>query len=319
MTTKGITQPTVGSLNWDVPLNANFAAIEKAFGNSVNITATTGSYNLSVAEVGNMTLRCTGALTADLTIKVPSGTAGQWVVSNSTTDATGGPWKLYVSSLAGGPTVEIKRTEARSVYTDGTANGIIFADNVATPGATTQVIYNNAGTLTGSSNLTTDGSALTAGSVVSTSSVSAETAAGNWIATQSEAEIGSNNDQIMTPVRVLQAILFRLNSAGTAPMYACRAWAKFNGLPAGGTYGNGNISNIVRNSTGSYTVTFASALQDANYTVVVTAGGSSSNPTNAACTFWTNSYGVSSFNIFVSDNNTDALRDVDYINFAVFR
>jgi hypothetical protein len=31
-------------------------------------------------------------------------------------------------------------------------------------------------------------------------------AAGDWIATQAEAEAGTNNDQVMTPLRVSQAI-----------------------------------------------------------------------------------------------------------------
>lgn len=34
----------------------------------------------------------------------------------------------------------------------------------------------------------------------------ANSAAGNWIATQAEAEAGTNNDQVMTPLRVSQAI-----------------------------------------------------------------------------------------------------------------
>ena len=34
----------------------------------------------------------------------------------------------------------------------------------------------------------------------------ADSAGGNWIATQAEAEAGSNNDQVMTPLRVSQAI-----------------------------------------------------------------------------------------------------------------
>ena len=34
----------------------------------------------------------------------------------------------------------------------------------------------------------------------------AESVAGNWVATQAEAEAGTNNDQVMTPLRVSQAI-----------------------------------------------------------------------------------------------------------------
>jgi len=102
MTTKGIIFPAPNSANWDVPLNANFAAIEKAFGNSATITATAGITILTTDQVGHMCLRCTGALTANLTLQVPIGTAGQWVVVNATTDATGGPWDVSIISAARG-------------------------------------------------------------------------------------------------------------------------------------------------------------------------------------------------------------------------
>lgn len=163
MTTKGITQPAPNSDDWDVPLNANFAAIEKAFGDSVNITSTAGTVTLDAAQVGHMCLRCTGALTGNLTLRVPSGTAGQWVVVNATTDATGGPWTLSITSVAGGTPIVIARGSARSVYADGTINGVIFADTINIPGADNQIVYNDNGVLAGSSNLTFDGAAVSVG------------------------------------------------------------------------------------------------------------------------------------------------------------
>lgn len=45
-----------------------------------------------------------------------------------------------------------------------------------------------------------------------------------------------------------------------------RAWANFNGTD-GSRRASFNISGITRNSLGAYTVTFATALEDANYAV----------------------------------------------------
>lgn len=162
-TTKGITSPTLGSLNWDVPLNANFAAIEKAFGESVNVTATSGNYLLSASELGNMSIALQGALTGNLTVQIPAGTAGQWIIYNSTTDATGGPWTVSVTSLAGATVLTVARGSSSIVYCSGSGN-LRFADTppaTFTAGANTQIIFNNAGTLTGATGLTTAGTNLT--------------------------------------------------------------------------------------------------------------------------------------------------------------
>jgi hypothetical protein len=47
----------------------------------------------------------------------------------------------------------------------------------------------------------------------------------------------------------------------------CRAWVKFNGSTAtiGGSF---NVSSVVRNSTGNYTVNFTTAMPNTNYAVV---------------------------------------------------
>ena len=281
MTTKGITQPVGGSDNWDIPLNANFAAIEKAFGDATSIATAAGAVTLSVAQIGHMCLRCTGALTGDLTLQVPSGTAGQWVVINNTTDATGGPWTVSITRATSiEASIQIARGSARSVYADGT-NQVVFADTIIIPGSDNQVIYNDAGVLAGSSTLTFDGAAVSVGnqaaititgaswssptatvllsndppipvgSIVSITGVSPVGYNGSWvvtassstqvqfavavnpgnyisggglnygnlniggskiggIASQALAEAGTNDNTIMTPLRVTQAIASEL-------------------------------------------------------------------------------------------------------------
>jgi hypothetical protein len=172
MVTKAITQPVLNSPSWGQPLNDNFAAIATAFGNSVDILSTTGPVPLTVEQVGHMCLRCTGALSGDLTLQVPNGTAGQWVVVNATTDAVLGT--LRTVSITRGTDlnpIQIARGSARSVYADGT-NQVVFADTIIIPGSDNQIIYNDAGALTGSSNLTFDGTAVSVGGSTATTGAS---------------------------------------------------------------------------------------------------------------------------------------------------
>ena len=61
-------------------------------------------------------------------------------------------------------------------------------------------------------------------------------------------------------------------SSGSAPLYAARAWVNFNGTGSNGTNmnlrGNGNVSTVYKNSTGDYTITFTTAMADANYALI---------------------------------------------------
>lgn len=58
--------------------------------------------------------------------------------------------------------------------------------------------------------------------------------------------------------------------SGSAPVYGARAWVNFAGA-TGTINASGNVSGVTRNSTGTYTITFATAMADANYSVVGTA------------------------------------------------
>ena len=56
---------------------------------------------------------------------------------------------------------------------------------------------------------------------------------------------------------------------GNAPLYACRAWINFDGFSLT-IRGSGNVSSLVRNATGDYTIFFTNAMSNANYSVVAT-------------------------------------------------
>jgi len=62
-----------------------------------------------------------------------------------------------------------------------------------------------------------------------------------------------------------------LNASGSAPVFAARAWASFNGgtSPAAGTIqGSGNVSSVTDNATGQATINFTTNMPNANYAVV---------------------------------------------------
>lgn len=245
MTTKGITQPAPNSPDWDVPLNANFAAIETAFGDATTITDVTGTVTLSLAQLRHMCLRCEGALTGNLTLRVPSGTAGQWVVVNATTDAIGGPWTVSITRGTDPNPIQIARGSARSVYADGT-NQVIFADTIIIPGSDNQIIYNDAGVLAGSSTLTFDGAAVSVGG--STATTGASWSSGTATVTFSNGQTipvgsvvsitgvtptGYNGSRVTTGTAALNQVQF---AVATDPgVYASAGTLRYGNLNLGGS------------------------------------------------------------------------------------
>jgi len=73
------------------------------------------------------------------------------------------------------------------------------------------------------------------------------------------------------------------NQTGSAPMFGARAWVTFNGTGSIGTpqtiLASGNVSTVLKNSNGDYTITFSTAMPDTNYCTLVTGRG---NGTGAA-------------------------------------
>jgi len=68
------------------------------------------------------------------------------------------------------------------------------------------------------------------------------------------------------------------NTGGTPRYYAARAWVTFDGSSgATSILSSVNVSSVVRNSTGDYTITFTSAMPNANYAVSATAQSNNSS------------------------------------------
>jgi hypothetical protein len=67
----------------------------------------------------------------------------------------------------------------------------------------------------------------------------------------------------------IKAAALNGGQSGAAPIYAARAWVNFNGTGTVAIRASGNVSSITDNGTGDYTVNFATAMPDANYSVGV--------------------------------------------------
>ena len=58
------------------------------------------------------------------------------------------------------------------------------------------------------------------------------------------------------------------NATGDAPIYACRAWARWNDLSGATVQGSGNISSITDTADGEFTVNLTIALENRDCCVV---------------------------------------------------
>ena len=91
--------------------------------------------------------------------------------------------------------------------------------------------------------------------------------------------VGTTDTQTLTNKTLTSPTLTtpNINSAqfatvsGTAPIYGARAWVNFDGT---GTIGanqtiraSGNVASVFKNGTGDFTVTFSTAMSDANYAI----------------------------------------------------
>ena len=117
--------------------------------------------------------------------------------------------------------------------------------------------------------------------------------------------------------RLAQAVKNNLNAAGSAPMYACRAWVNFDGTGVVSIRASGNVSSITDNGTGSYTVNFTTAMSDTNYAVVATAGRTGFVDTNASGGFGATPT-ASAYRINTFDGG-NSVRDCNFVNVAIFR
>ena len=117
---------------------------------------------------------------------------------------------------------------------------------------------------------------------------------------------------------------------GSAPIYGCRAWVNFDGTRNAADTGastnganvkiraSGNVTSVLKNSVGNYTVNFTTVMADANYATIGMVGGTAGvfEARGADGTFQT----TSSCNIIcINDGSVGTASDPAYYNVAIFR
>lgn len=144
---------------------------------------------------------------------------------------------------------------------------------------------------------------------------------GDALATSAEAEAGSSTTQLMTPATTKDAIEAIvpdvLNASGSAPIFGCRAWVNFDGTGTLSVGASGNVSSVVDNGTGDYTVFFTTNLGDTNYSVSFGNGYESVGDNSTAQII---SQGLNSFRfVFVKLSDPSVRQDQSIVNAQVFR
>ena len=119
--------------------------------------------------------------------------------------------------------------------------------------------------------------------------------------------------------------------SGSAPVYGCRAWVNFDGTrneadTGASTNGanvkiraSGNVSSVLKNGTGDYTITFTTAMPDANYSLIVNTSDSSGNTTSISFLRWFTASPTTSASRIGTTNDAGAAFDTPFTCVAVFR
>lgn len=125
-----LNQPAYNSSAWDVPLNANETILDNAFGGTTSVSLVASNVTLTSTQLQAMQLRFTGAISANITIYVPSGYYGRWTVTNATT----GAFTLTIASAAGGTTYAVAQGYSSLICCDST--GVFASDSGILQGGT---------------------------------------------------------------------------------------------------------------------------------------------------------------------------------------
>ena len=123
--------------------------------------------------------------------------------------------------------------------------------------------------------------ALTAGSIVA-ADIAADAVTAAKLADSAVTTAKVNNSAVTTAkINNAAVTAAKLDGAqtGSAPIYGCRAWVNFDGSrneadTGASTNGanvkvraSGNVTSVLKNATGDYTITFTTAMPAANYAI----------------------------------------------------
>jgi len=106
--------------------------------------------------------------------------------------------------------------------------------------------------------------------------------------------------------------------SGTAPLYMCRAWVNFNGTGTVAIRASGNVSSITDNGTGQYRVNMATAMPDANFTSMASAGKGTNTTVYLDQFTFRETPTTTTFSL-CTITSAGSAQDVEFVAAAVFR
>ena len=109
-------------------------------------------------------------------------------------------------------------------------------------------------------------------------------------------------------------------ASGSAPSYSARAWVNFDGTETVAIRASGNVSSITDNGTGIYTVNFTTAMPDADYSVGLAGGNSTSNTNVASLGGSAQAPNLLTTSVdIICSNIGGTVNDLPYITVSIFR
>jgi hypothetical protein len=282
----------------------------------------------AIADSKLATIATAGKVSNSATTATSANTASAIVARDASGNFTAGTIAANLSGNATSATTATTATTATSATTLATGRTISLTGDVT---ATT-------GSFNGSANVsataTIGSNAVTTAKIADANVTTAKIADAN--VTNAKLASGIDAAKLTTgtlPIaRVADGAIAaaKLDGAqsGSAPIFGCRAWVNFDGTKdTTGTVStantnrliraSGNVASVLRNATGNYTVTFTTAMPDANYAVVQ--GGSLSSTSVNLYAPRTDTLAAGSFRYLTATAGASALADYDNVFAVVVR
>lgn len=127
-----------------------------------------------------------------------------------------------------------------------------------------------------------------------------------------ENQAGTVSTKVVSPLGIREAF----NAAGTAPVYACRAWVNFDGTGVISIRSGGNVSSISDLGVGQYRANFTTAMPDATFAM---AGVARDGVTRQLIVSNFNANNTASAAHVTTAQDNGTLTDGDVITVAIYR